>query len=219
MQFQPPRAGALLPLLLTLLLCQPLLAKKEFVAPEVHSAATYPAHDAHPDEKVTIAIDPHDTAQKSSIFTVHYADAGVVPVRLIVTNDGDRPISLTSMHIELITAHRSKLTPLDADDLYRRLSKPSRNDRPTVPPLPLPRRKIKGGISPEMRDEIQNAQFAAKAVEPHSTQAGFLFFDVRDISDPLAGAELDITKVHNSQGGELMFFEIPFDAYFHAATR
>ena len=70
-----------------------------------------------------------------------------------------------------------------------------------------------------MRDEIQNAQFAAKAVEPHSTQAGFLFFDIRDISDPLAGAELDITKVHNSQGGELMFFEIPFDAYFHPPAR
>ena len=34
-------------------------------------------------------------------------------------------------------------------------------------------------------DEIDRSQFAAKAVEPHSTACGFLFFDVSDISNPL----------------------------------
>jgi hypothetical protein len=57
-------------------------------------------------------------------------------------------------------------------------------------------------------DEIEAAQFAAKAVEPHTTQSGFLFFDVGGISAPLAGAHMDITGVADAKGNELMYFEI-----------
>jgi len=130
-----------------------------------------------------------------------------------VTNDGDQPVSIANMQITLLTANRSKLTPLTTDDLYRRLSNPQSSTRPS--PLPLPH-KVKGGISQKEKDEIESSQFAAKAVEPHSTQSGFLFFDVGGISSPLPGATIDITGVADSKGTELLYFEIAVDKYLNA---
>ncbi|HST12545.1 MAG TPA: hypothetical protein VLL05_19375, partial [Terriglobales bacterium] len=58
--------------------------------------------------------------------------------------------------------------------------------------------------------EMNAAQFTAKAVEPHSTQAGFVFFDVSGISSPLDGARFYLTGVRDAKGSELLYFEIPF---------
>jgi hypothetical protein len=57
-------------------------------------------------------------------------------------------------------------------------------------------------------DEIETSQFAAKAVEPHTTQSGFMFFDIGDIATPLANAHLYVNGVDDAKGGELMYFEI-----------
>jgi hypothetical protein len=193
-------------------------AKKEFVQPPVHPAITYPAHDEHKKDQITAAADPYDTADKQEIFTVRYRDSGLLPVRLIITNDGSTPIALTSMKVELVTADKARLTPLDSEDLYRRLSRPQRNDRPSRIPLPFPRGgKPNGSVKSETLNEITNALFAAKAVEPAATQAGFLFFDVQGLSDPLAGAHLYLTGVRDTQGSELMFFDIPLDDYARRA--
>jgi hypothetical protein len=75
---------------------------------------------------------------------------------------------------------------------------------------------VKGGVTKEQIDEIESSQFAAKAVEPHSTQSGFLFFDVADLNSPLRGANIDITGVSDGKGNELMFFEILVDQYLDA---
>ena len=117
------------------------------------------------------------------------------------------------MRIKLITANHSKLTPVDTDDLYRRLSNPQTSTRPS--PLPLPH-KAKSGISKKEADEIESSQYAARAVEPHSTQSGFLFFDVGGINSPLRGASIDITGVADAKGTELMYFEIIADKYLDA---
>jgi hypothetical protein len=53
-------------------------------------------------------------------------------------------------------------------------------------------------------------------VEPHSTQSGFMFFDVSGISVPLAGAHFYLTGVRNSKGDELMYFEVPLEKYLTA---
>jgi hypothetical protein len=65
-------------------------------------------------------------------------------------------------------------------------------------------------------DEIESSQFAAKAVEPHGTQSGFLFFDVGGIASALPGANIDITGVADTKGNELMYFEISMDKYLDA---
>ena len=190
-----------------------LLAAKNFVKPVAKTAINYPAHDFHRDEKAAIAADPYDTPEKAKIFSTDFAAHGFLPIFFVVTNDGDQPLSIARMEITLITANRSKLTPLTTDDLYRRLSNPQSSTRPS--PLPLPH-KAKSGISKKEEDEIESSQFAARAVEPHSTQSGFLFFDVGGISSPLPGATIDISGVADAKGNELLYFEIAVDKYLNA---
>jgi hypothetical protein len=192
-----------------------LLVAKNFVKPVARAAINYPAHDFHRDEQTAIAADPYDTPDKAKIFSVEFAAHGLLPIFLIVTNDGDQPISIARMEIKLITANHSKLTPISTDDLYRRLSNPQSSTRPS--PIPLPH-KVKGGISKKEMDEIESSQFAAKAVEPHGTQSGFLFFDVGGISSLLPGANVDITGITDAKGNELMYFEIAVDKYLNAPT-
>jgi hypothetical protein len=191
------------------------LASKNFVRPVARAAINYPAHDFHRDEKVAIAADPYDSPEKARIFSINFADHGFLPIFFIVTNDGDQPVSIAHMDITLLTANHSKLTPITTDDLYRRLSDPQTGTRPS--PLPLPN-KVKGTLSRKQMDEIESSQFAAKAVEPHSTQSGFLYFDIGGIASPLHGSSIEITGVDDARGNELMFFEISVDQYFNAPS-
>jgi hypothetical protein len=196
--------------------CMMAMAAKEFVMPAAQPARAYPAHDDHPTEKVVVAVDPYDVEDKASIFTVNYRNEGYLPVFFVVTNDGEEPISLVGIKAQMNTKDRSKLFPATTDDLLRRLSHPSRNDRTNTLPIPLPKKEVKGGVSRKTWDELEQSQFAAKAVEPHSTASGFLFFDVGGISHPLAGANFYLMGVRDSKNNELMYFEIPLEKYLSA---
>src|SRR5208282_4255985 len=101
--------------------------------------------------------------------TVNYRNYGYMPVFFVITNDGDQPVSLVGMKAQLNTKDRSKLFPATMDDLLRRLSHPSRRDLPNPLPIPLPKAEVKGGVSRKTWDEIEQAQFGAKAVERRST--------------------------------------------------
>jgi hypothetical protein len=193
------------------LLC---LAAKEFVMPQAQAAKTYPAHDEHPMEAVAVGVDPYDLAEKTTIFSVRYSEIGFMPIFVIVTNDGNQPVELSGMKAQLVTVNRAKLAPANEDDIARRLTRPSANT--SKYPIPFPTKKVKGGLSKQALEELQNAQFVAKAVEPHSTQSGFLFFDVSDQSAPLAGAHFYLTGVRDAKGNELMYFEIPLEKYLSA---
>ena len=187
---------------------------KDFAMPQAQAARSYPAHDEHTDEKVTIAVDPYDMADKAQIFSVNYRDYGYIPIFVVISNDSDQPVELNSMQATLITVKRTKLSPSSNDDLFRRLSHPAPKNNPM--PIPLPGGKVKGAVKEKARDEIERAQFSPRAVEPHSNAAGFLFFDVSDISTPLAGASFIVTGVRDSGGHELMYFEIPMEKYLSA---
>lgn len=199
-----------------LLLATLAVASKEYTAPKAFPAKTYPARDEHPMENVTIAADPYDMPDKAApVFALPYQEKGYLPIYLVVTNDGNEPISLAGVGFNLVLANRTKLQPANTDDLYRRFSRVKRRgDEPSRNPLPVPLpRKPDTGLPKGGAEEITNAQFRAKAVEPHSTQAGFLFFDVEGNSHPLAGAHLYVTGVRDGNGGELMFFDIPMEKY------
>ncbi len=190
-------------------------AAKEYVAPKAYNARTYPARDAHDNEKVTIAADPYDMPDKAAaVFNLDYKAKDILPVYLIVTNDRDEPINLADLKVQLVTADRSKISADDMDDLYRHFSRVKRRgDEPRINPLPLPRRGSDAGLPKEGLSELQHAPFAAKAVEPHSTVAGFFYFDVSGISQPLAGAHLYVMNVRDANGNDLMFFDIPMEKY------
>jgi hypothetical protein len=189
------------------------LAAKDFVKPAAQPAQTYPAHDDHPDEKVSIAADPYDTAEKAKIFSVKFHEHGFLPIFFVVTNNGTQPISIAYLQVTLTTADRDKLTPTAPEDIYRRINNPRPNTNPI--PLPIPQKKVKGTISGKEKAEVESSQFVAKAVEPHNTQSGFFFFDVEGITAPLAGAHIYVSGVNDAKGAELMYFELPLDKYLN----
>lgn len=195
---------------LLILLSSPLFAAKDFVAPRAENANTYPSKDAHPTEKVTAALDVYNTSPKDDIFVTPFAQESILPVFLIITNDGDQPITLSNMRAELVTAGRAKMESLNNDDIFRRVAHISASS--TSPqragPIPLPG-NTKNKKAQKQYEEILNANFAAAAVEPHTTKSGFLFFDVLNVKQPVAGSHLYLTGIRDAGGNELMYFEIP----------
>jgi len=189
-------------------------ASKEFTRPATKNAKAYPAHDEHANEGVTVAIDPYDFADKTArVFTVHWNEEGYLPVFVVIQNDTGQPVSLGNIEAQWVTANRDKISPATNEDLYRRLSHVSQPGNKL--PLPIPR-KPKGTVNQKVQDEISSAQFGAKAVEPHSTQSGFMFFDVSGLSTPLPGAHFYITGVTDAKGKELMYFDVSVEQYLSA---
>jgi hypothetical protein len=186
---------------------------KEFAPPPAQPAASYPLHETHANEHLTIAVDPYDTPEKLAGAKVHYAGHDLLPLRFILTNDGDQPILLRDINIELITGARDKISPASLDDLLRRLAHPDKNpDRSTrVTQWPVPKFGKPQRVKADQQDEISNLFFRVKAVDPHATQSGFLFFDVQGLTDPLSRSRLYITGIGDSAGNELLYFEIPLD--------
>ena len=186
-----------------------LWAAKDFVMPRAENANTYPSKDAHPTEKVTAAIDLYNTSPKDSIFITPYNQEDILPVFLIITNDGDQPITVNNMEAQLVTGGRAKLEALTVDDVFRRVAhiNGSSTSPARVGPIPLSGNKNKK--AQKQYEELQSAKFAAEAVEPHTTKSGFLFFDIAGVKQPLDGSHIYLTRVRDAGGAELMYFEIP----------
>jgi len=185
---------------------------KDFVMPHAENASTYPSKDAHPNEKITAAIDVYNTSPKDDIFGTNYVQEGILPVFLVITNDGDKPISVTKMQAQLVTSGRAKLDGLGVDDVMRRVAhvSASSTNPGKVGSIPIPGTGgVKGKKAQQQLTEINRARFGAFAVEPHSTQSGFLFFDIQDIRNPVQGAHIYLYGVRDAGGNELMYFDIP----------
>ena len=88
---------------------------------------------------------------------------------------------------------------------------------PLPGPLPPIQVKPKGSIK-EIEEDFNTFEYSALAVEPHTTRAGFLFYDVSGLSNPLVGAKLYLHKLRDADGNELFYFEIPFDKYLQSKS-
>jgi len=192
-------------------------AAKKFVMPHPADAKTFPAHDEHPLEKVSIAVDPYDTEQKSSLFNGHYLEHGLLPVLFTVSNDGNQPIVLDAISVQLVLRDHSKIWAANEDDMYRRLSRTPKNDSGVSRfPLPTGPRGPKAGVTKEVKAEMDAARFQVQTVKPGDTRSGFLFFDLSETQKSIAGAHLYVTGIRDGGGNELMFFDIPLDKYLAA---
>ncbi|MBV8631537.1 MAG: hypothetical protein JOZ83_11470 [Silvibacterium sp.] len=182
------------------------------------NASSYAAFDAHAEEKVTIAAEPFDTKDKESIFRVDYLKNGFMPIRIIVTNNGDRAISLADARINFITAAGDKVPAAEPEDVERRMTNVSNTGRKIPMPAPLPPMGGKPKTpDSKIEQDFSEFEYAAIAVEPHTTRAGFLFYDMEGLGpDPLRGAKLNLRELRDADGKELFYFEIPFDKYLKA---
>ena len=200
---------------LTLFAAAPLLFAGDHAMPPPKDASTYASHDAHATEHVVIAAEPYDNKEKEKIFRIQYVENGFMPVYVIVTNNSDKPILLDQARIDFISAQGDRIPAASAEDVERRMTH-IRGAGKVVPlpgPLPPVRTKPK---SPDKKIEqdFSDFQYSAATVPPHSTRAGFLFYDIQGLGEtPLKGANLTLRELHDSDGKELFYFQIALDKY------
>jgi hypothetical protein len=199
-------------LLVILTLALPLAAHadKPRKVPPPLPAAQYPAHDTH--EQITIAADPGDTKDTAPNTRVDYLGHGFMPIRIIVTNDSSQPLSLDDARILLVPPNSAAENAASQDELERGTSSVKNEGRKTPLPGPLP--PITHHAKPvdsEIVADDNDFGFKSSTIAPHSTAAGWLYYDIRDLDrPPLKGASIEVRKVHwAATTHTLDTFEIP----------
>jgi len=187
--------------------------------PAVQPATSFAAVEVHDKEKVAIAVEPYDSREKESIFRVDYLGHGVMPVRLIVTNNGDKPISLRDARILFMTNAGDKIQAAEPSDVERLMTRQEREGKKIPMPGPIPSIKMKPKASnKDIEEDFNTFEYGALVVEAHTTRAGFLFYDVSQLDNPLRGAKMHLHNLRDANGNELFFFEIPFDNYLKSKS-
>lgn len=174
-------------------------AEKKREAPPAKPANQYAAFDAHPKEHVTIAAEPCDKPSDCSFFRLEYIQHGFLPVRVIVTNDGDQPISLDEARIQFISADNDVIPAATDEDLNRRLFSTKSVHGTKIPlPAPLPPITIHHApVDKKITEDDNDFGFPTTIVKPHTTVSGYLFYDIRALDDPaLKNAELYVKEVY-----------------------
>ncbi len=204
--------------LLSAALATPATAAEHKVPP-IQPATAFAAVEVHDAEKVAVAAEPYDTREKESLFRVDYLAHGILPIRLIITNNGDRPISLRDARILFQTAAGDRIQAATPEDVERRILLKEKRGATIPLPAPIPSIKRKAKASDkDIETDFDQFEYGALVVEPHTTRAGFLFYDVSRLSNPLKGAKLHLHKLRTAEGEELFYFEIPFDKYLKSKS-
>ena len=214
--FRALRARALLPIIAAALLCIPARAAGHKSAPPANSAATYPARDAHPGEHLTIAADPCDDPKLCSFFRLPYIQHGLLPIRVILTNDGDRALQLDEARFQFISAAGDTLPAATEDEINRRLFTLKSTQPIRIPLIPIPIKRTP--IDKKITQDDDDFGFQGTIVNAHSTLAGYLFYDIKGVDDPaLLHAQLYVKMIHTLDGKQELFaFTIPFDKWLAA---
>jgi hypothetical protein len=203
-----------------------LASDKPRKAPPAKPANQYAAFDAHPKELVTVAAEPCDDPKDCDFFRLPYVQHGFIPVRVIFTNDGDTALSLDDARIQFISLNNDKIPAATDDDIQRRLFSTKGAAGKKYPlPLPLPPITVHDKpVDKQITQDENDFGFKSTTVNAHSTLAGYLFYDVRQLNDqPLRGAELFVKMVYALPGKEgdkkqLFDFNIHFDKWLAAQS-
>jgi hypothetical protein len=192
-------------------------------APPVKPASQYDTFDDHANEQVTIAAEPCDDPADCKFFRLPYVQHGFLPVRVIITNNSDRALSLDDARLQFISANNDIIPAATDDDLNRRLFTMKSVTGTKIPlPAPLPSITIHHpAVDKKILEDETDFGFSGTVVNAHSTLAGYLFYDVKSLDDPpLKGAQLYVKMVHTLDAKKYLFsFSIPFDKWLAAQTK
>ena len=123
---------------LALTLAAPRLFGSDHPLPPPEDATKYADVDTHPDEHLSIAAEPFDTKEKMKYFRVDYLKNYFMPIRIIVTNNGDKPVSLEQARIDFITSKGDRIAAAEPADVERRMTHVNNTGRSVPMPPPLP---------------------------------------------------------------------------------
>ena len=159
-------------------------------------------------DKLTIAALPYTTAElaKPAFGKLNPYEHGVLPVLMVMKNDSDRTLQLSSLRVECVGPDRSHIEAVSARDL--RYLSGARNARVSKSPLPTGSPRIKTQKNPFAGGEMELREFAARMLPPGDSAHGFLYFQ----TGHRPGSHLYVTGIRDARTSkELFYFEIPLD--------
>jgi hypothetical protein len=165
-------------------------------------AANYPHHQTN--GQVTIGVDPYvgEDKIKTAFGKLNPYNYGILPVLVVIQNDGDKAIRLDRVKAEYVGSGSNRVEATPAKEV-RYLNGPSR------PPLiPGPKGPVPGKMkkNPLNAWEIEGRALAAQMLPPGNTASGFLYFQ----TGLQPGSVIYLNGlVEAGTGKELLYFEIP----------
>jgi hypothetical protein len=170
---------------------------------EAKPAASYPYHQTS--EKVTIAAQPMETDEETreAFGKVNPYRYGVLPVLIVIQNDGTDAIRVERMKVVYTLPDGSHIESTPAQDVrfLRGIRQPS--GVPGPPGIGISRKPK----NPLAEWEIEGRAFAAKMIPGGQSASGFAYFQVPQTS---AAAAIYISGMEDAVSGkELYYFEIP----------
>jgi hypothetical protein len=149
---------------------------------------------------LTVGADPYVAGEKlkAAFGKLVPAQYGVLPVLVVIQNDGSKTIRLENLRAEYV-ARNERVEATGARDV--RYAKPPR--QPNIALGPLSNRSKKNPLDAW---EIEGRAFAAKMLPPGNTASGFFYFQ----ADLEPGATIYLSGLSEAESGkELLYFEIP----------
>jgi hypothetical protein len=166
-------------------------------------AASYPAHQSN--AQITIGVDPYNAGEKvkTAFGKLDPNEHGVLPVLVVIQNDTDKSIRLSSLRVEYQGPNRERVEATPARDV-RYLRPPQ---RPNMIPGPAGKVKVlKTKKNPLDAWEIEGRAFAAQMLPPGNSASGFFYFQTA--LQPKA--TIFVGGMSEAQTGkEILYFEIP----------
>ncbi len=165
-------------------------------------AASYAHHQTN--SAITIAVDPYNTEDKikTAFGKVNPYSFGVLPVLVVIQNDGDKAIRLDRAKFAYVPPDGARIDATAARDV-RYANGPSRPPIVPGPTGPKPGRVKKNPLDAW---EIEGRAMAAQMLPPGQAASGFVYFQT-----PLqVGSTIYVSGlVEAATGKELLYFEIP----------
>jgi hypothetical protein len=164
-------------------------------------AASYAHHQTN--DAITVGVDPYVSGDKvkTAFGKVNPYDYGVLPVLVVIQNDGKEAIRLDRLKVQYVgPGNRVEATP-SRDVRYARGPQ-----RPSVTPGPGGRVAIKSKKNPLDAWEIDGRAFAAQMLPAGQSASGFFYFE----TELQPGATVYISGMREaSTGKEIFYFEAP----------
>jgi hypothetical protein len=173
-------------------------------------AGQYPMHITH--EGVTIAAEPGDTKDARPDTRLDYFAHGLLPVRVIVTNDGTEPVNLDDARIHFIASDDTVLPAATADEIERKFFTMKSATGTKLPlDIPIPITVGKKDFQKKIQLDDDDFGFKTTTVAPHTTVAGYLYYDTDGLpTPPLAKAYLQLRQVRFATSNRVIeSYEIP----------
>ncbi len=165
-------------------------------------AASYPNRQTN--GKVTIAADPYIGGEKlkAAFGKLDPYVYGVLPVLVVIQNDGGQTLRLKDMKAEYVGPGGSRIPATPASEV--KYARPP--VRPGTLPTPVGTIALKGKKNPLTAWEIEGRAFSAEMLPAGNPASGFLYFQTvleRGSTLYLSGI------VEAATGKELLYFEVP----------